>query len=109
MAGAVCIIWCAYLHLSETGESFGFEATPRYLLIRGPYRYSRNPIYVAVFTLWAGWSLFYGSVAVLCGLAVALLIISGVVVPFEERTLQARFGEAYGEYRSAVPRFIPRS
>jgi protein-S-isoprenylcysteine O-methyltransferase Ste14 len=109
IAGAACIAWCAWLHLSEVGESFGIEATPWYLLTRGPYRYSRNPIYIGVFAVWAGWSIFYGSLPVLCGLAAAVLIITAVIVPFEERRLQARFGERYGAYRRAVPRYIART
>jgi protein-S-isoprenylcysteine O-methyltransferase Ste14 len=109
IVGAAWITWCVCLHLTEMGESFRLEATPRYLLIRGPYRYSRNPIYLGVFAMWAGWSLFYGNLAVLCGLAAAVLFITALVVPFEERRLQARFGETYCSYRRAVPRFIARS
>jgi protein-S-isoprenylcysteine O-methyltransferase Ste14 len=101
--------WCAWLHLSAAGESFNIEATPRYLLTQGPYRYSRNPIYICVFAIWAGWSLFYGSLLVLCGLAAGVLIITGLIVPFEERRLQARFGETYAAYKRTVPRFITRA
>src|SRR5262245_46188413 len=42
MVGAACIIWCVWLHLTETGESFSLDGTG-YLLTRGPYRYSRHP------------------------------------------------------------------
>jgi protein-S-isoprenylcysteine O-methyltransferase Ste14 len=106
IAGAACITWCAYLHLSAAGESFNIEATPRYLLTRGPYRYSRNPIYICVFAIWVGWSVFYGSLPVMCALTAGVLIITILIVPFEERRLQAHFGETYGAYRRAVPRFM---
>ena len=76
-----------------------------FLMTRGPYAYSRNPMYVSELTLWLGWSVFYGGLGVLVG----FLILLSVVVPaarYEERRLEARFGESYRSYTSRVPRWL---
>jgi protein-S-isoprenylcysteine O-methyltransferase Ste14 len=83
--------------------------TPSYLLVRGPYRFTRNPMYVAAFAIWFGWTVFYGSALVLAGLAVILIAVEFAVVPFEEHRLEQRWGDAYREYRRQVPRWIAQS
>jgi acetyl esterase/lipase len=78
---------------------------PSFLLTRGPYAYSRNPMYVSELTLWLGWAVFYGNVGVLIGFVMLFaLVIPGV--RYEERVLAARFGDAYREYSSGVPRWL---
>jgi len=78
---------------------------PAFLLTQGPYAYSRNPMYDSELALWLGWAVFYGSVGVLIG----FVILFAVLVPgvrYEERVLDARFGDAYRAYRSRVPRWL---
>ena len=79
--------------------------TAAFFLTRGPYAYSRNPMYVCELTLWLGWALFYGSVGVLIGLVIlfALLVPGG---RYEERVMEARFGDTYRAYKSEVPRWL---
>ncbi len=92
-------------------ESTPHYPTPAYLLTRGPYSYSRNPIYLAEGVVWFGWIVFYGSFAVLGVFVILSLLVGPVVMRREERGLEARFGEAYRAYRQATPRWIgkPRS
>jgi protein-S-isoprenylcysteine O-methyltransferase Ste14 len=78
-----------------------------FLMTRGPYALSRNPMYVSELTLWLGWAMFYGSVGVLIGFVI-LLVTLVASVPYEERVLDARFGDAYRAYKSAVPRWLGR-
>ena len=76
-----------------------------FLLTRGPYAYSRNPMYVSELALWLGWAVFYGNISVLIG----FVILFAVLVPgarYEERVLEARFGDAYRAYRGRVPRWL---
>jgi protein-S-isoprenylcysteine O-methyltransferase Ste14 len=87
-------------------ESTPHYPTPSYLLARGPYSYSRNPIYLAEGVIWSGWIAFYGSLAVLGVFALASLLIGPIVVRREERGLEARFGEAYRAYKQVTPRWI---
>lgn len=108
-AGAAGIAWGAWLHIAETGASFEMEVTPKYLLKGGPYRFSRNPMYVAVLMMWFGWALVYGSLANGVALLTAWAIVTFVVVPLEERRLEQRFGQGYLQYKDAVPRWFGRA
>ncbi len=108
-AGTSCIIWCARLHFIASPGSFEMERTPKYLLVRGPYTFTRNPIYLSLLAIWFGWALFYGSVAVCVGCVVGWVIVTLLVVPWEERELEARFGEAYLRYKNTVPRWLGRT
>ena len=59
--------------------------------------------------IWLGWIIFYGSVAVLAGVVVFWGSVAGLVVPWEERKLEARFGEAYLGYKHTVPRWVGKA
>jgi protein-S-isoprenylcysteine O-methyltransferase Ste14 len=107
--GAAGISWCARLHVVASPGSFEMEHTPRYLLMRGPYQFTRNPMYLSGMAIWLGWVIFYGSAAVLVGFVVGWGSVILVVVPWEERKLEARFGEAYLRYKNSVPRWLGRN
>ncbi len=104
--GVALVVWTMVLHLAQTPQRVEMERTPSYLLIRGPYRFTRNPMFLGELMLWLGWAFFYGSVTVL----VVFLLLSGIMnfiaVPREERELEAKFGEGYREYREKVPRWL---
>ena len=85
------------------------ERTPKYLLVQGPYRFSRNPMYLGELVLWLGWALFYGSVAILIGFLLMWVMMNFRAVPREERDLEARFGESYLEYKDNVPRWFGKT
>lgn len=81
---------------------------PRRLVVRGPYRYVRNPMISGVIFTLTGIALTIRSWP--HGVwALAFLGLNLIFIPlFEESELEMRFGDAYRQYRSAVPRFIPR-
>jgi len=76
------------------------------LVAEGPYRLSRNPMYVGVLALYLGlclltnlaWALLFGL------LPLAALVLW--IVPSEERYLERRFGDDYREYRRSVRRWL---
>jgi protein-S-isoprenylcysteine O-methyltransferase Ste14 len=72
----------------------------------GPYRFSRNPIYLSFFVLQLGIALWIGSIWMLATLIPAAAVVSRVVVPREERYLESRFGQRYSSYRDSVRRWL---
>ncbi len=72
----------------------------------GPYRFSRNPIYLAFSALQVGIALWVGSVWLLITLVPALALMSFWVIPREERYLEARFSTEYLSYKSSVRRWL---
>jgi protein-S-isoprenylcysteine O-methyltransferase Ste14 len=82
------------------------EPATTYLMMEGPYKFSRHPMYLSVIILWFGWALFYGNIIVFVVWLITWLGITLFVAPPEEQALEARFGEAYREYKSRVPRWF---
>ena len=81
---------------------------PAQLVIAGLYRYVRNPMYLAVLLIVAGWSLLYGSLS-LAGYALVLVVGFHLrVILHEEPWLRKNFGPEWVSYSAAVPRWLPR-
>jgi protein-S-isoprenylcysteine O-methyltransferase Ste14 len=114
-AGVGIILWSAASHATRWRERDwrvlkldpDHLLTPEYLVTDGPYRYSRNPLYVGDCLMWAGWAVLLGSPVVALGLAVLSLGLQ-VGVRLEERGLARQFGSQWKAYASTVPRFIGR-
>ena len=83
-------------------------APPQKLVVTGPYRYVRNPIYVAVVAVISGQALLFGDGRLLWYGALLWLLFHVAVVMYEEPTLEETFGTAYDSFRSNVSRWIPR-
>jgi len=76
------------------------------LVTNGVFRWSRNPIYVADAILLAAWVLWLGDAAAFAGLPLFVAYLTRFQVIPEERTLDARFGDAYRDYRDRVRRWL---
>jgi len=76
------------------------------LVTTGPYRFSRNPMYLAASLLYAGAALWFDKPWTLAALVPCLLAIEFGVIRREERYLEAKFGEPYRLYRAAVRRWF---
>lgn len=107
----VCI--CAVIILIQCFTAFRKAKTPlnpgrstTAIVEYGPYRLSRNPIYVALFVLHVGIALVVNSFWILVMLLPLIGIIHfGVVLP-EERYLEEKFGETYQNYKNRVTRWL---
>jgi protein-S-isoprenylcysteine O-methyltransferase Ste14 len=76
------------------------------LMSYGPYRLTRNPIYVGMVLVLAGVALLLGSFTPWFVLPVFFWLIARNVIPVEEMMLAERFGQEYLEYRAKVRRWI---
>ncbi|AKJ09029.1 isoprenylcysteine carboxyl methyltransferase [Streptomyces incarnatus] len=83
-------------------------APPARLVVSGPYRYVRNPVYVAVAAVLIGQGLLLAR-PVLFGYAAGAWVLTWAFVRwYEEPGLARRFGAEYEDYRRAVPAWCPR-
>ena len=76
------------------------------LVTDGPYRFTRNPMYVAASLLYAGIAVIYGKIFMLAFLIPCLFLIDIFIIRREESYLEAVFGEPYREFQSRVRRWI---
>jgi protein-S-isoprenylcysteine O-methyltransferase Ste14 len=108
MVGAAIYGWCVFDFASfGRGTPFPLDS-PKKLVRRGLYRYSRNPMYVGVLTVIIGWAVLYRSAAVAAYSIAVALCFSVFVIFFEEPRLRKRFGIEYDQYRKEVPRWLIR-
>lgn len=77
------------------------------LVVGGPQKYTRNPLYFAVLLVIFGWGLATASTDVLVWSVALLGWFSLVLIPFEEKELQMLFGERFSEYVENVPMLVP--
>src|SRR5215468_11587071 len=80
---------------------------PTTVIVRtGPYRFSRNPIYLAFSVFQLGIASWVNSVWLIATLIAAVALIASVVIPREERYLARRFGADYLDYKRSVRRWL---
>jgi protein-S-isoprenylcysteine O-methyltransferase Ste14 len=77
------------------------------LVMNGPYKYVRHPLYSGVVLLLVGWWLLLDYSFLLLSTILLLLWFNYVVAPFEEKELRAIFDEEYEMYAKKVPKIIP--
>ena len=104
--GAVALFIAAVRTFRVAGTPVPGNRPTTTVVRHGPYRYSRNPIYLAFSLLQLGIALWVSSFWVVAALAGAVALMSLVVIPREERYLQARFPSEYLPYRASVRRWI---
>lgn len=83
-------------------------ATARRLVIRGPYRFVRNPMAVAGITQGIAVGVMLSSWIVVIYAVCGSVVWNGAIRPLEERDLEARFGEEFRRYRDQVRCWMPR-
>lgn len=98
--------WCLAFHFKTYRKSVRLSFSPPKLVIDGPYRVSRNPMYLSGLLVWFGWSLFYGSPAVFIATLLLWAIFAFRVIPQEERQLRQLFGDDYLQYESSISRWF---
>ena len=106
-AGAAVAIWCILTFaLLGRGTPAPFDP-PRRLVVRGPYRYVRNPMYLGAGLALAGAAMFYET-RFLWAYAGGFLVLTHLfVVSYEEPTLRQTYGEEYETYCRQVRRWWP--
>jgi len=103
--GFMLILYCAGLfHRSGTTIEPGHVSEA--LIIRGPYRWSRNPIYASMFIALVGTAVWFGNLTAFLPLIGFHWIISSQFIALEEEMLIERFGDDYREYRDQVRRWL---
>jgi protein-S-isoprenylcysteine O-methyltransferase Ste14 len=108
VAGGALALWCiATFALIGQGTPAPFDP-PRKLVVQGPYRYVRNPMYLGAALALSGAALFYRSAPLFGYTGLFLLVMHVLVVSYEEPTLARLFGADYEAYRARVGRWLTR-
>jgi protein-S-isoprenylcysteine O-methyltransferase Ste14 len=107
-AGVAIYLWCAWdFAVTGLGTPLPIDA-PRVLIVKGMYRYVRNPMYVGALNVVLGWAIWFSSGAMLIYLACFWLAASLFVLFYEEPHLRSVFGTQYEGYCRRVNRWLPK-
>jgi protein-S-isoprenylcysteine O-methyltransferase Ste14 len=106
--GAGLYAWCAWNFAAVGDGTPGPWDAPRRVVATGPYRWVRNPIYLAALLVILGEAWLFMSPPLLVYAAAMAVVCHLFVTGYEERKLSRQFGDSYLEYRRTVPRWIPR-
>lgn len=104
-AGLVLAVW-AFALFARRRTTIIPAHTPARLILRGPFRWTRNPIYLAQVLAFVGLALMLDLPWALVLLPLPVLALQRAIIPFEEARLRDCFGAEYDTYRNAVPRWF---
>jgi protein-S-isoprenylcysteine O-methyltransferase Ste14 len=104
--GMLLLLWCVReFYIAGRGTLAPWDP-PQHLVTTGPYRFSRNPMYIGVVTILVGWCVLWGSRALVVYAALFLCGFHLRVLLHEEPWTARQFGVHWEAYRARVPRWI---
>jgi protein-S-isoprenylcysteine O-methyltransferase Ste14 len=106
LAGASLLLWCVHEFYVAGKGTLAPWSPPRQLVTTGPYRFCRNPMYVAVVTILLGWCLLWNLRTLIYYAVVTMCVFHLRVLFYEEPWAARTFGEEWRAYRERVPRWV---
>ena len=106
MALGLAIQSVAAKRFRKAGTSFSLEGDSSSLVTSGPFRYSRNPIYLGMLLWLLGLAILLGSLSAFALPVLVFLLANFILIPMEERSMREKFGEEYLDYQSRVRRWF---
>ena len=106
--GVALLVACIREFASRGRGTLSPVDPPKELVVKGLYRYVRNPMYVAVSLILLGEALLTQSWALVAYWAVFFTLANVFVIGYEEPFLRRQFGESYERYTREVHRWLPR-
>ena len=104
-AGAVTVT-SAMRSMRHAGTNLSLMQPTTAIVTKGPYRFTRNPIYLSLTLIYTGLSVLMGTFWSILLLPVVMLIINRGIIDREERYLEHKFGSQYRNYKEHVPRWF---
>jgi protein-S-isoprenylcysteine O-methyltransferase Ste14 len=103
--GLVLAFWSRSLFL-KNATTLQPSEEPTSLVTTGPFRLTRNPIYLGMASILFGVAILFGTLVTLAFPVIFVMLIEFFIIPGEEQTLEKIFGEPYREYKKSVRRWI---
>ena len=105
--GLLLLFGCIFMFATYGKGTLAPWTPTRKLVVRGPYRYVRNPMILGVIFILVGEAFYFNSIPILIW-AMLFFVINTIYFEFvEERRLERKFGESYLDYKDAVARWKP--
>jgi protein-S-isoprenylcysteine O-methyltransferase Ste14 len=106
VAGVAVSVWAWGLFRAAGTEIMPNSATNKTLIIEGPYRFTRNPMYLGLLLLSLGIAFWAGTLPFFAAPILIFAICNLAHIPFEEAKMRRQFGEQFDAYTRKVRRWI---
>ncbi len=106
IVGLAFAMYPSSLFAKEKTEILPTSETNRVLITYGPYRYTRNPMYLGMLVGLLGIAIWVGTLPLFVAVVLYFCLFNFAFIPFEEAKLQRVFGNQYSAYRSKVRRWL---
>jgi protein-S-isoprenylcysteine O-methyltransferase Ste14 len=106
LGGGVLLLGCFERAMRQADTPTNPYKPVEHIATEGPFRYTRNPGYLAMTLIYAGIASLANALWAILLLPVTLLVIQRGVIEREERYLERKFGEEYLSYKAQVRRWI---
>ena len=99
-------VWALMIFRRERTEIDPTSPTNRALIVEGPYRYTRNPMYLGLTLVTLGIAIVVGTWPMFLAPVAVFATVNSVHIPFEEAKMHRQFGADYDQYRGRVRRWV---
>jgi len=106
IAGVGLAFWGQQIFAAAGTEIMPASASNKALVVRGPFRFTRNPMYLGLILASLGIALYAGTIPFLFVPVLVFLLCNFAFVPFEEAKMQRQFGTQYTDYTQRIRRWI---
>jgi protein-S-isoprenylcysteine O-methyltransferase Ste14 len=106
ICGIVLLLYCVREFYVAGRGTLAPWSPPRHLVTTGPYRYSRNPMYIGVGTIVFGWSIFFHSRQLAIYATCVVIAFHLRVLFYEEPWAKQNFADQWQQYRASVARWF---
>lgn len=106
LIGTIVLVWCVREFYVAGRGTLAPWSRPKRLVTSGPYRFTRNPMYVSTLTILLGWCALWDSPGLHIHTVVTLLVVVARVCYLEEVWVQRHFGTEWERYRARTPRWL---
>jgi protein-S-isoprenylcysteine O-methyltransferase Ste14 len=106
VVGIVLSAWAQLAFRKETAEIFPWSEKHTALVTSGPFRFTRNPMYLSLVVIGVGAAFVAGTWLMWLVPVVLFALDQFVIIPFEEQSMERTFGDSFRAYRARVRRWI---
>lgn len=103
--GIILPAWSAYIFRQRETNIIPYKS-PDKMVVEGPFRFSRNPMYLGMLLVTIGVAVRLGSLESLMFVVLFFAVANWWYIPFEEMKMKAVFGEAFDDYKAKVRRWL---
>ncbi|MBF0559343.1 MAG: isoprenylcysteine carboxylmethyltransferase family protein [Nitrospirae bacterium] len=105
IAGFLVMMW-AWSLFKQQDLALCPTAKTEHITTKGPFRFTRNPMYLGMVLIMLGLSLYFGTLPFYISATVFFAVLNIVFCPYEENKLAEAFGDEYMHYRTRVRRWL---